>query len=596
MSEGTQRRLAAIVAVDVAGYSRLMGEDEAGTLAALKAHREAIRPVVQEHGGRIVGTAGDGLLLEFPSVTEAVLCATEIQPMIAERNADVPDDRKMLYRIGINLGDVIIDGDDVYGDGVNIAARLEALAEPGGVCISQTVLEHVQYRVDTSFQDMGEVEVKNIARPVRIWHWTPGGAAEDSVDNSFAETSGSLPLPNKPSIAVLPFENMSGDPQQEFFADGVTEDIITALSRVRWLFVIARNSTFTYKGQPADVKRVSEELGVRYILEGSVRKAGNMVRITAQLIDATTGNHVWADRYDRSVEDVFAVQDEITQTIVSAIQPELGHVERIRLSRKALENMDAWECHHRGMEYIWHPEPAGLEKARECFEQALALSPEYTPALAGLAYRNYQCVAFGIGIEDAATREEVISEGIDFGRRAIAADDRDHFPYLALARVLTVKGDFDEAIDMSRQSLSLNPNEMHAHHALGVALMLAGRSAEALPELEMALRLSPMDPYRWATKLGMGICYYFLRDYVRSEEWVRKSIQDHAENLLSLSTLAAALAQQGRTDEAKRTYAEVLRIQPDHSLKTVDNSYQYRNPNDRKNLVEGLIKAGMPEE
>ena len=309
MSEpGAERRLAAIVAIDVAGYSRLMGADEKGTLAALKGHRAATDPISQKHGGRIVGTAGDGVLLEFPSVVAAVECTVEIQAVMAERNADIADDQKMLYRIGINLGDVLVDGEDIYGDGVNVAARLEGLAEPGGICVSAMVHDNVRDKLDIAFDDMGDVEVKNIARPVHVWRWVAEGHAAALPASAGAPLP--LPLPDKPSIAVLPFDNMSGDPEQEYFADGIVEDIITSLSKIASLFVIARNTTFTYKGKAVDIRAVARELGVRYVLEGSVRKGGNRLRITAQLIDADDGSHIWAERYDREIEDIFDIQAE----------------------------------------------------------------------------------------------------------------------------------------------------------------------------------------------------------------------------------------------------------------------------------------------
>jgi len=594
MSERTQRRLAAIVSADVVGYSRLMGADETGTLATLNSHRsELIDPLIEKHGGRIVKTTGDGLLLEFPSVVAAAECCVAVQGGMTARNAAVFDDVAMCFRVGLHLGDIIVEDDDIFGDGVNVAARLEALSEANGLALSDDAYRQVRDRMEIDWRDGGEHEVKNIARPVHVWHWS---AQEQQKTLDAAAVSETLALPDKPSIAVLPFDNMSGDPEQEYFSDGITEDIITALSKVRWLFVIARNSTFTYKGQAVDVKRVSEELGVRYVLEGSTRKAGNRVRITAQLIDATNGNQFWAERYDRSIEDIFALQDEITQTIVSAIEPELGNVERMRLSRKPPENMDAWECYQRGMGHVWRAEPEDLDKAQALFKQALKLLPDYGPALAGLAYVNYIRIALGIGVTDETTTLQILSEGIDFGRRAIAADDRDYFSYIALARVLTVNGEFEEAIDKLRFSLGLNPNAMHGHHALGVALTNAGQPDEALPEFEMALRLSPMDPYRWATKLALGNCYYFLREYSLAEEWLRKSMQDHSNNMLVFSLLAATLAQQGRSDEAKQSYSEVLKFQPDHSIKIFNTSYQYKNPDDRRHMLEGLVRAGMPEE
>ncbi|MEE9589593.1 MAG: adenylate/guanylate cyclase domain-containing protein, partial [Hyphomicrobiaceae bacterium] len=341
------RKLAAILAADVVGYSRLMGEDEAGTLAALKAHREElVEPKIAEHNGRVVKLMGDGLLAEFGSVVSAVQCAVEIQRAMAERNTDLPEGRRIDFRVGINLGDVIVEGEDIYGDGVNIAARLEGLAEPGGICVARNVFDQVKGKVDTAFEDLGERKIKNIAEPLRVYSVRP-----DNSDRPARAMEDALALPQRPSIAVLPFENMSADPEQEFFADGITEDIITELSKFRSLFVIARNSSFAFKGQPTDAKEVSAKLGVRYVVEGGVRRAGNRVRVTAQLIDAVDDKHIWAERYDRDLEDIFAVQDEVTRAIVSTIEPQLGSTERQRARRKPTESLDAWECYQRS---LWH--------------------------------------------------------------------------------------------------------------------------------------------------------------------------------------------------------------------------------------------------
>ena len=361
----SQTRRPAILAADVAGYSRLMGVDEEGALARLKAlRRELADPKIKEHRGRIVKTTGDGLLIEFASVVDAVRCAVEVQREMAERNANVPPDRRIEFRMGINLGDIIKDGRDIYGNGVNLAARLEALAEPGGICVSRVVRDQVRDKLDFSFEDLGEQQVKNIARPVRVYRVREGAAAIEHVSPASPQL---LPLPDKPSIAVLPFQNMSGDPEQEYFADGMVEEIITALSRIRWLFVIARNSSFTYKGRALDVKQVGRELGVRYVLEGSVRKSGDRIRITAQLVEAASGSHIWAERYDRGVADIFAVQDEITERVVGAIEPELYAAENVRTQRKSPESLDAWECVIRALTQL------GMQGSRAEFIEAEVL-------------------------------------------------------------------------------------------------------------------------------------------------------------------------------------------------------------------------------
>jgi adenylate cyclase len=392
-----ERRLAAILAADVAGYSRLMGADEEGTLERLKAlRRELLDPKIAEHHGRIVKTTGDGLLVEFASVVDAVRCAVAVQQAMPQRNADVATDSRIELRIGINLGDVIVEGDDLYGDGVNIAARIEALADPGGVLISSTVHDHVRDRLPFIFEDLGEQQVKNIARPVRVYRFRDIGTA---VKSTAAET---LPLPDKPSVAVLPLANMSSDPEQEYFADGIAEDIITALSRYPSLFVIARNSTFTYKGRAVDVKQVGRELGVRYVLEGSLRQGNNRIRVTAQLVEAATGTHVWADRYDRDLADIFAMQDEITEAVTVAIAPAIAEAEQQRAMRKPPESLDAWAAYQRG---LWHLRKASAEDnalAERFFQQAIDLDPMFAGGYSGLAglrrlagSRVVKCLFFG---------------------------------------------------------------------------------------------------------------------------------------------------------------------------------------------------------
>jgi len=346
-----ERRLAAILAADVVGYSRLVREDEEGTIVTLQMlRRDLIDPRIDGHRGRIVKLMGDGILVEFASAVDAVACGAAVQREMTERNADTSQGRQIVFRVGVNLGDVIIDGDDIQGDGVNVAARLEALCQPGGMCISDAVYEQVRDRLDLNFENRGEQEVKNINRPIRVWEWLEQGALPATP---ISRPGTPLPLPDKPSIAVLPFDNMSGDPEQEYFADGIAEDIITGLSRIRWFFVCARNSSFLYKGRSVDVKQVSRELGVRYVLEGSVRKSGSRARITAQLIDATTGNHLWAERYDRDLQDMFAIQDEITETVVATIEPQLYAAESDRSRRKNPENIDAWDMTVRAMRHLW---------------------------------------------------------------------------------------------------------------------------------------------------------------------------------------------------------------------------------------------------
>ena len=428
-SPGVKRRLAAILCADVVGYSRLMGADEAGTLAALKAHREQlIDPIIAAHNGRIVKLMGDGTLVEFASVVDAVQCAVEIQQDLAERNASTPADRQIQLRLGINVGDVIVEGGDIYGDGVNIAARLQELAEPGGVCATGEVIRQLRGKLGVPLNDDGERNVKNIATPVEVWRWAP--ATGDGQGEPAGGADVSPPLPEKPSIAVLPFSNMSGDQEQEYFSDGVTEDIITALSRVRWFFVIARNSAFAYKGVSPDVRQVARDLGVRYVLEGSMRKAANRVRVSAQLIDGLSGNHVWAKRYDHELEDTFAVQDEITETIVGEIEPELGKAERQRARSKKPENMDAWDVHQRGLFHLYRFTKVDTAEARRLVERAIKEAASLGAAYSGLAETYYYDAVYGF----AASPEDCRALALSPARRGVELDDEDAAAHCTLGR------------------------------------------------------------------------------------------------------------------------------------------------------------------
>ncbi len=493
-----QRRLAVIVAADVVGYSRLMGVDETGTLDRLRAHRrELIDPLIATHGGRIVKTMGDGLLLEFPSVVAATRCAIETQEGLAARNADVSEDERIVFRVGVNQGDIIIDGEDILGDGVNVAARLQEVAEPGGIAVSHRVHEDVRDRLDARFEDRGEQSLKNIARPIRVWAWSPGIAPRAAPS-----------LPDKPSIAVLPFANMSGDPEQEYFADGIAEDIITALSKFRWFFVIARNSSFTYKGSAVDVKVVGRELGVRYVLEGSVRKAGNRVRVTAQLIEAASGNHIWAERYDRELVDVFDLQDEIQQAIVVAVEPELAGAERQRAARKPPEQFDAWDLCHRAMWHLDRRDRGHSAEAESLFERAIAADPGFATAYAGYSWLLYDSAYMSFVDDVDAARNKCLA----LAEKAVAADDRDPFAHAQHGRALYWKGDLGRAIAETRHAVALNPNFALGYQAMTSALLLDGRYREALESGDRFVRLSPRDPLRWATEIGRGWCLVELGD------------------------------------------------------------------------------------
>ncbi|OFX04302.1 MAG: hypothetical protein A3D94_18295, partial [Alphaproteobacteria bacterium RIFCSPHIGHO2_12_FULL_66_14] len=505
-----QRRLAAIVSADIAGYSRLMGRDESGTLAALKALRAGIvDPAIAAHGGRIVKTTGDGLLVEFPSVVDAVRCVIEAQTAMAATGTDTPADRRIAFRIGINLGDIIIDGDDIFGDGVNIAARLQEIAPPGGLCISSRVHDDVRDRLEAAFEDGGTQTLKNIARPVQVWRWSPqlaqrpaGGAAASLT------TEAPLALPDKPSIAVLPFANMSGDPQQEYFADGITEDILTELSRFHELFVIARNSTFSYKGRSPDIRQVGRDLGVRYVLEGSIRKAANRVRVTGQLIDTLNGAHIWAERYDRVLEDIFAVQEELTRSIVRAIAPQILEAETAKVRRRRPENLSAYEIAVRANAKAWESwiksDRALRDEAIADARAALAIDPRSTIELGALSFGQWQHLAFAT----AADRARAWQEGMEAATRAIEADRASSFGHGMRALLLVFAGDrdrIDDALASARTSYELNPHAMASLTALSFVETVSGDPDSAIEHLLTALRVSPRDPQRPTVFLNLAM-------------------------------------------------------------------------------------------
>ena len=490
-----QRRLAAIVSADVAGYSRLMGRDESGTLAALKALRqEVVDPAIASHGGRIVKTTGDGLLLEFPSVVNAVRCAVEVQTAMADRTAGIAEDRRIAFRIGINIGDIIVEGDDIFGDGVNVAARLQEIAAPGGICISSRVHEDVRDRLDTAFDDGGTQTLKNIARPVQVWRWQPGTA----VPPKPAPAPTALPLPDKPSIAVLPFQNMSGDPEQEYFADGMVEDIITALSRFKSLFVIARNSSFAYKGKSPDIRQVGRELGVRYVLEGSVRKAGNRLRITAQLIDAASGAHIWADRFEGALEDVFAFQDEVTVKVVAAIAPRVERAEIERARRRPSGNTDAYDCYLRGLSCLSPMSADSSMEAMRLFAQASALDPDYAVAYAMTMWCHANRVAFGL-VEDIEHERSEVTRLLRIVMR-VGQEDGVALSQAAWA-VAYVLRDLASAKQLIDRAVELNPNLATAWVNSGWINVWLGHPDVALEHLGRAQRL---DPGHWREPQAVG--------------------------------------------------------------------------------------------
>ena len=583
-----ERRLAAIMAVDVVGYARLIRADEEGTIAALKALRaDLVGPKLSEHNGRIVKLMGDGMLAEFPSVVDAVRAAVETQQAMAEHNSGLPEDKRIEFRVGINLGDVVIDGDDIHGDGVNVAARLEGMAEPGGICISGMVYEGVRDRIDIPFEDMGEQEVKNIARPIRVWRWSEAVRAGPTVTGSKP-----LPLPDKPSIAVLPFENMSGDAEQEYFSDGISEDIITELSKFHELFVIARNSSFTYKGRAVDVKQIGRELGVRYVVEGSVRKAASRVRITAQLIDAASGSHIWADRYDGALDDIFDLQDDIATGVVGAIQPQLHRAEVERVRHKRPESLDAYDFALRGLAHMNELTPEGTAEGLKQFLKAIEADPGYARAYASASW----CYRRKVQLHGMVLSDEDKARSIDLARAALKADSID--PYVLWQAGLTaafVEGDFDAAVLYIDRSLSLNSNSTRAWMASGMVRCCIGDPETAIEHANRAIRLSPFDMAMWVAHGVLAIAHMQLADYEEAAAWARKSVRQHRYNLPAYHSLGASQAQLGRIDDARRTIESLLELDPALTLTRLEQIYPVAGYRNLDGYLEGLRKAGLPE-
>ena len=582
-SDRVERRLAAVMAVDVAGYSRLMGTDEEGTLAAIKAiRRELGDPKIKEHRGRIVKTTGDGLLIEFASVVDAVRCAVEVQREMAERNAGVSPERRIEFRIGINLGDIIIDEGDIFGDGVNIAARLEALADPGGICVSRVVRNQVRDKLDFAFGDMGEQQVKNIARPVHVHSVVLGGGLGPSRLLAEAAPQPLLTLPDKPSIAVLPFQNMSGDMEQEYFVDGMVEEIITALSRIPWLFVIARNSSFTYKGQATDVKQVGRELGVRYVLEGSVRKGGNRVRITGQLIDTVTGTHLWADRFDGLIEDVFELQDKVASSVAGVIEPALQAAETARSAGRRTDDLTAYDLYLRAYAMTLSS-TREVPEALRVLEQAIARDPRYGPALAWAAVCCFRLVGDGRSEDPAADR----LKGTDFARRAleVAGDDPNILANAALA--LSYFGeDIGAMMALVDRSLALNPSFARGWNISSSLRNWAGQPDIAIEHMETSLRLSPRA--RVGTALvGIGSSHFVSRRFDQAVPILLRAIQEDPSHPLAYRYLAACYAHMGRLDDAREV---VTRLRAVTFLVIPDLSY-LRNAEYRELFLSGLRLA-----
>ncbi len=579
-----ERRLAAIIAADVVGYSRLIRADEEGTIAALKAlFADLIDPKIAEHHGRVVKLMGDGMLAEFASVVDAVRAAVETQVAVTEHNAGLPEDKRIEFRVGINMGDVVIDGDDIQGDGVNVAARLEGLAEAGGICISASVHDQVRDRLDLAFEDMGEQEVKNFARPIRVWRWSDAASAGPTVTGSEP-----LPLPDKPSIAVLPFQNMSGDVEQDYFADGMVEDIITGLARIKWLLVTARNSSFAYKGKFVDVKQTGRELGVRYVLEGSVRNAANRVRITGQLIEAETGGHVWAERYDRTLDDVFAIQDELTMSVVAAIEPSLRQAEIERVKRKRPDSLGAYDLALRAIPLVYPAMPDEAAKALPLLERALDMEPDYALAHGFAAWAHEIVFARGGGNEE--NRLGAIRHA-----HAAIAHGRDDAIALSLGGFVmgVIAHDRDAARQAFEAALALSSSCALAYNLGSVTMALAGDADRGIEWGERALRLSPFDPMNYAPWFSITLGRFQRGEYEAAAEAAHKVFQANPYWSSAYFLLAATHAKLGRLDAAKSAAVRVLELEPGFTISGLCAAFDIHESLAAP-LGEALSVAGLP--
>jgi adenylate cyclase len=582
-----ERKLAAILAADVVGYSRLVGLDEAGTLAAVKSCRtELIEPSVDRHGGRVVKLMGDGILAEFPSAAAAVESASDIQIGMVQRNSDIPDDRRIFLRIGVNLGDIVFEDGDIFGDGVNIAARLEARADPGAILMSSVDYDQVRNKLDLAFESVGDLELKNIAEPIRAYKVASDPSVVSAVPT--AKPSGAPTLPDRPSVAVLPFANMSGDADQEYFSDGITEDIITELSRFRNLFVIARNSSFTYKSRAVNIQEVGRDLGVHYILEGSVRRAGNRVRVTAQLIDAETGHHIWAERYDRQLEDIFAVQDELTETIAATLEGQVGVAARDRAQRKPPQSLKAYDFVLRGQAIITRSYKDHL-RSRELYEEALRLDPGCVRAWMAMA-NSYQ-LEFTSGWGESP--EASLEQAFTYARKAAQLDGADSYPQRLLASIYSMKGQYDEAQSHAERALRLNPNDANAYASQAMVLTYLGYPDEALKSISTAMRLNPHHPswYWW----HQGFALIMKGDNEAAVTPLKEALSKYPDYVTPHRHLAVCYMRLGRENDARDEVAEIIRLDPVYNLKSLSKRLPFKDPALSECYLDDLRRAGVPE-
>jgi len=574
------RKLTAILSADVKGYSRLMGEDETGTVRTLTAYRELTSNLISKHRGRIVDSPGDNLLAEFGSVVDAVQCAVQIQRELRGRNTELPESRRMEFRVGINLGDVIVEGERIYGDGVNIAARVEGLAEGGGICVSGAVYDSIENKVALEWEYLGEQAVKNIKKPVRVYR------VRMPDEEAPGDVGGDLKLLDKPSIGVLPFVNISGDPEQEYFSDGITEDLITDLSKISGLFVIARHSVFTYKGKVVRVDQVGRELGVRHVLEGSVRKAGSRVRITAQLVDTRTGGHLWAERYDRELKDIFDLQDEVTQKIVSALAVKLTKGDEDRLAGRYTDNLEAYDYALRGAEYYSRFTKEASAQAREMFQKAIQLDPDYA-----LAYSRLGLTYLHEWTHRWSQDPQLLERAFELAQKAIALDDTLPEAHRVLGDVYLWRKQHEEAIAELEMAIALNPNYADAIAGLGDVLNHAGNPEEAIRLVEKAMRLNPHHHVWYFYVLGLS--YISTERYEKAVEILKRGLMRNPDFMIIHLLLAGIYAEASRMEEARVELKEVLRISPDFSLEVLKEMAPFKDQARLDRFAEALRKAGL---
>lgn len=577
----TQHRLVAVLIADIAGYTRLMEQDTDGTVAAWQtARQEVIKPVIADHSGKIVKLTGDGFLVEFSTIQNAVNCAIAMQRGLAPSSLD--------FRMGINLGDIVDDGEDIHGEGVNIAARMEGLADPGGICISGDVYNQVRNRIEATFEDMGDQKVKNVAEPVRVYAIRTDGSAAPSA--SAAPVA--LALPDKPSIAVLPFANLSGDPEDEYFADGIAEDLITALSNVRSFFVIDRSSSFTFKGQPVGVKDIGRRLGVRYILEGSVRKAKDRVRVSAQLVEAASGNHVWADRLDGKLHDVFDLQDKIVASVVGALEPQLLRVEVERIHQKRPENFDAYDLTLCGLARMNKLSPEDTAAALDYFRRATDADPNYARAYCCASW----CYRRQVQLKGMILSEKEKAEALRLARAALQADNTDPYVLWQVGMtVAVVEQDIDAAQSLIDRSLAANPNANRAWLASATVRIYIGDPVTAIEHTERAMQLSPLDTAVWVAFGLLSNAHIQLANYEDAAVWARRSVQLHRDNLPAHLALIISLTLIGQQQEAEMALTELHRIEPDLTLANVQQRFSMGRYQNLQSFIDGLSKAGLPD-